>query len=158
MKGSGFRNSTAHSETAFNAWQGRGCITNAQKETNMNSLILSSRVTADRMERGMHVYESNLVHSIGKGTYVVRSESGGAHYIVNSTTGCTCPDSMSRRMICKHIWACYVGAVPTVWRIQLATSRNEAEQIAASFNGDVPVGIKRTVRLECDLVIAALAC
>jgi hypothetical protein len=32
MKGSGCRNSTAHSETAFKARQGRGCVTNAESE------------------------------------------------------------------------------------------------------------------------------
>jgi hypothetical protein len=76
----------------------------------MNSLVLSSHATADRIERGMRVYESNLVRHVSNGTYAVRSESGDAYYIVNSA-GCTCPDSMSRRMICKHTWACFVGAI-----------------------------------------------
>jgi hypothetical protein len=123
----------------------------------MSNLILSARVTADRIERAMRVYESNLVRSVGNDTFIVRSESGDSYYIVNST-GCTCPDSMTRHMLCKHTWACFVGAILTIWRIQLATSRSEAEQIAASFHSDVPEGIKRTIRLERDLVIAALAC
>src|ERR1051325_3825603 len=123
----------------------------------MSNLILSAKVTADRLERAMRVYESNLVRSVGNGTHIVRSESGAAYYIVNSV-GCTCPDSMNRHMICKHLWACYAGAILTIWRIQLATSRSEAEQIAASFQGEAPEGIKRTIRLERDLVIAALAC
>ncbi|MFP5260800.1 MAG: hypothetical protein ACLGJB_02705 [Blastocatellia bacterium] len=122
----------------------------------MNSLALTSGVTADRIERGMRVYESNLVRHIGNGTYVVRSERGDAHYIVEPTTGCTCPDSMTRRMICKHTWACFVGAVLTIWRIQLATSEGEAEQIAASFHSVVPGGIKRAIQLERDTTIVRL--
>jgi hypothetical protein len=122
-----------------------------------NTLILSAKVTADRIERAMQIYETNLVRSVGNDTHIVKSESGDAYYIVNSL-GCTCPDSMHRHMICKHLWACYVGAILTIWRIQLATSRSEAKQIAASFQGEAPEGIKRTIRLERDLVIAALAC
>jgi hypothetical protein len=157
MKVSECRNSTAHSETAFKARQGRGCITNAQKGIHtMTGLILSGKVTADRIERAMRIYESNLVRSIGKGTYVVRSESGEAYYIVNST-GCNCPDAIDRRMICKHTWACFMGAVLTVWRIQLATTANEAEQIAASYSTAGPVGIIRTIQLKRDLAISRLA-
>jgi hypothetical protein len=122
----------------------------------MNSLALSARVTADRMERGMRVYESNLVRHIGEGTYVVRSESGNAYYIVDSTIGCNCPDALGRRMLCKHAWACFIGAVLTVWRIQLATSESEAEQIAASFHSVVPEGIRRTIHNERDMAIARL--
>ncbi|MFP5260898.1 MAG: hypothetical protein ACLGJB_03205 [Blastocatellia bacterium] len=122
----------------------------------MNSLALTSGVTADRMERGMRVYESNLVRHIGNGTYVVRSESGNAYYIVDSTTGCTCPDAVERRMLCKHAWACFIGAVLTIWRIQLATSGGEAEQVAASFHSVVPEGIRRTIHNERDLAIARL--
>lgn len=123
----------------------------------MSNLILSAKVAADRIERAMRVYESNLVRNVGNGTFIVRSESGQAYYIVNST-GCTCPDSMNRHMLCKHTWACFVGAILTIWRIQLATCASEAEQIAASFQGEAPEGIKRTIRLERDLVIAALVC
>jgi hypothetical protein len=123
----------------------------------MNTLILSAKVTADRIERAMRVYESNLVRGVGNGTYVVRSESGEAYYIVNST-GCNRPDAIERKMLCKHVWACYVGAILTIWRIQLATSRSEAEQIAASYSATGPIGITRTIQLERDLVIAALAC
>jgi hypothetical protein len=120
-----------------------------------HSLILSAKVTADRIERAMQIYEANLVRSVGNGTFIVRSESGDAYYIVNSL-GCTCPDSMTRHMLCKHTWACFVGAIHTIWRIQLATSASEAEQITASFQGKAPEGIKRTIRLERDLVIARL--
>jgi hypothetical protein len=104
----------------------------------------------------MRVYESNLVRSVVNGTYVVRSESGDSYYIVNSH-GCTCPDSMTRHMLCKHTWACYVGAILTVWRIQMADTAAEAEQIAASFQGEAPPGIKQTIRLELDSVIASLS-
>jgi hypothetical protein len=122
----------------------------------MNSLVLSSRVTADRIERAMRIYESNLIRSIGKGTYVVRSESSEAYYIVNST-GCNCPDAIERKMICKHAWACFMGAVLTIWRLQLATSKSEAEEIAAAFQTIAPHGIRRTITLERDLAIARLA-
>ena len=121
-----------------------------------NSLILSAKVIADRIERAMQIYEANLVRSVGNGTHIVKSESGDGYYIVNSV-GCTCPDSMHRHMICKHLWACYVGAILTIWRIQLATSRSEAEQIAASYSATGPIGITRTIQLERDVVIAALA-
>jgi hypothetical protein len=47
----------------------------------MNSLILSAKVTADRIERAMQIYEANLVRSVGDGTHIVKSESGGAYYI-----------------------------------------------------------------------------
>jgi hypothetical protein len=123
----------------------------------MNNLALSARVTADRMERGIRVYESNLVRSVGEGTFVVRSERGNAHYIVNSATGCNCPDAIERKMVCKHTWACYVGAILTIWRIQLADSKSEAEQIAASYGTAGPVGIARTIQLERDLAISRLA-
>jgi hypothetical protein len=121
-----------------------------------NSLILSAKITADRIERAMRIYESNLVRSVGNGTFIVRSESGDNYYIVNST-GCTCPDSMTRHMLCKHTWACFMSAVLTIWCIQLATSKSEAREIEASFSSTVPHGIRRTITLERDLAIARLA-
>jgi hypothetical protein len=121
-----------------------------------NSLILSAKVTADRIERAMRIYESNLVRSVGNGTYVVKSESSDAYYIVDSR-GCTCPDSLERKMLCKHTWAYYVGAILTIWRIQLATNRSEAEQIAASYSATGPHGIRRTILLERDSAVSRLA-
>jgi hypothetical protein len=122
----------------------------------MTGIILSARVTSDRIERAVRIYESNLVRSMGKGTYVVRSESSEAYYIVNST-GCNCPDSIERKMLCKHTWACFMGAVLTIWRLQLATSKSEVEEIAAAFQTIAPQGIRRTITLERDLAIARLA-
>jgi hypothetical protein len=119
-------------------------------------MIKTAGVTADRIERAARIYESNLVRSMGKGTYVVRSESSNAYYIVNSH-GCTCPDAIERHMICKHTWACFMGAVLTIWRLQLATSKSEAEEIAASFQTIAPHGIRRTITLERDLAIARVA-
>jgi hypothetical protein len=116
----------------------------------------TARVTQDRIERAMRIYEANLIRSMGKGTYVVRSESSNAYYIVNSH-GCNCPDAIERQMICKHTWACFMGAVLTIWRIQLANSASEAREIEASFNSTVPHGIRRTITLERDLAIARLA-
>jgi hypothetical protein len=132
----------------------RGCLTNAQKDKPMN-LIRTSTVTADRIERAMRIYEANLVRSVGKATYVVRSESSNAYYIVNSL-GCTCPDAIERRMICKHAWACYIGAVLTIWRMQMATSISEVEQVASAYQTTAPVGIHRTIQLERDLAIARI--
>jgi hypothetical protein len=122
----------------------------------MNNLVLSAKVTADRIERAMRIYESNLVRNVGNGTFIVKSELSDAYYIVDSR-GCTCPDSLERKMLCKHVWACYVGAILTIWRIQLATNRSEAEQIAASYSAAGPHGIRRTIQLERDLAISRLS-
>ena len=122
----------------------------------MKGLVLSSRVTTDRIERAMRIYESNLVRSIGGGTYVVASESSETLYYIVNSTGCTCPDSIERKMLCKHTWACFMGAVLTIWRLQLATSASEAEEIAASYNTTGPQGITRTIQLERDLAISRL--
>ena len=113
------------------------------------ALVLSARATANRIERGFRLYESNLVRSVGNGTYVVASETSNLYYIV-SPRGCTCPDARERQMICKHVWACHVGAIQTIYRIQDATTRHEIESLAAlRFNG-APIGIIRTIYLECE--------
>jgi len=122
----------------------------------MSNLVLSARVTEDRINRAMRIYESKLVRSIGNGTFVVRSESSNAYYIVNST-GCTCPDAVERKMICKHAWAAFIGAVLTLWRIHLATTKSEIESLAACEFTHAPEGIKRTIRLECQKAIERLA-
>lgn len=122
----------------------------------MTSLVLSAKVTQDRIERGMRIYESKLVRSIGSGTFVVRSESSNAYYIVNSL-GCTCPDAIERKMICKHAWAAFIGAALTLWRIQLATSKSEVEAIASCDLPHAPEGINRTIKLECQKAIERLA-
>jgi hypothetical protein len=122
----------------------------------MNNLVLSAKVTANRIERAMRIYESNLVRNVGNGTYVVKSESSDAYYIVDSR-GCICPDSLERKMLCKHVWACYVGAILTIWRIQLANTATEAEQIAASYSAAGTHGIRRTIQLERDIALARLS-
>jgi hypothetical protein len=120
------------------------------------SLVLSAKVTADRIERAIRIYESNLVRSLGRDTFIVRSESSDAYYIVNSL-GCTCPDSVERKMICKHIWACFVGAILTIWRIHLATTQSEVEALSACDHSKAPEGIKRTIKLECQKAIERLS-
>jgi hypothetical protein len=40
----------------------------------------------------------------------------------------------------------------------MADTKSEAERIAASYSATGPIGITRTIQLERDLVIAALAC
>lgn len=116
----------------------------------MKSLILSARVTSDRIERAMRIYESNLVRSIGKGSFVVASESSDKVYYIVNEHGCTCPDSIQRQMLCKHTWACFVGAILTIWRIHLASDQAEVEQVADSYlaKPHTPAGILRTIQLE----------
>ena len=122
----------------------------------MTSLVLSAKVTEDRIQRGMRVCESKLVRSIGNGTFVVASESSNLHYIVSSR-GCTCPDAIERKMICKHTWAAFIGAALTIWRIHLATSASEIESLAACEFTHAPEGIKRTIRLESQKAIERLS-
>ena len=122
----------------------------------MTNLIPSAQATANRLERGLRIYESNLVRYIGKSTFIVASETNHkAFYIVN-LNGCTCPDSIERKMLCKHLWAAHIGAVLTIWRLQLATSKQEIEQIAATFQSIAPAGIYRTIELERRLAIERL--
>ena len=64
------------------------------------SLAKTARVTENRMERALRIYNGGLVRTMGAGTFVVKSEAGNAYYIVNSH-GCTCRDSVERQMICK---------------------------------------------------------
>ena len=113
------------------------------------SLAKTARVTESRMERAIRIFDAGLVRRISAGTFVVKSESTNLYYIVTAH-GCTCPDSLERQMICKHAWACFVGAILTIWRIQEATTRHEIESLASlSFNG-APIGIIRTIYLECE--------
>ena len=113
------------------------------------SLTKTAHVTESRMERAVRIFDAGLVRKISAGTFVVKSESSNVHYIVNAH-GCTCPDSLERQMICKHAWACFVSAILTIWRIQAATSRHEIESLASlNFNG-APIGIIRTIYLECE--------
>ena len=113
------------------------------------NLTKTAHVTENRMERAVRIYDAGLVRKISAGTFVVKSESTNVHYIVNAH-GCTCPDSLERQMICKHAWACYVGAILTIWRIQAATGRQEIESLASlNFKG-APIGIIRTLYLECE--------
>jgi hypothetical protein len=86
----------------------------------------------------------------------VKSESAEVHYIVRRDTGCTCPDAMQRNYICKHTWACYAAAAMTVWRIQLAVTALEIEWLLTIILHPLPVGIKRTIMMECDRAIERL--
>jgi hypothetical protein len=122
----------------------------------MSNIVRSAKVTGDRIERAMRIYESNLVRSIGKGSFVVASESSDKVYYIVSQHGCTCPDSIQRQMLCKHIWACYIGAALTIWRIQMASSKQEIEQIAATYQTTAPAGVLRTIQLEARKAIASL--
>jgi len=120
------------------------------------SLTKTAQITESRMERAIRIFDAGLVREISAGTFVVKSESSNLYYIVNPH-GCTCPDSLERQIICKHAWACFVGAILTIWRIQAATSRNEIESLASlNFNG-APIGIIRTIYLECEKAFERLS-
>jgi hypothetical protein len=120
------------------------------------SLTKTAHVTESRMERAVRIFDAGLVRKISAGTFVVKSESSNLYYIVNAH-GCTCRDSLERQMICKHAWACYIGAILTIWRIQEATTRHEIEKLASlSFNG-APIGIIRTIYLECEKAFERIA-
>src|ERR1044072_9401173 len=113
------------------------------------SLTKTAHVTESRMERGVRILDAGLVRKISAGTFVVKSESSNLHYIVNAH-GCTCRDSLERQMICKHAWACFVGAILTIWRIQEATTRHEIEWLASLKFSGAPIGIIRTLHMECE--------
>ncbi len=113
------------------------------------SLTKTAHVTESRMERAIRIFDAGLVRKISAGTFVVKSESSNVHYIVNAH-GCTCRDSLERQMICKHIWASCIGAILTIWRIQEATTRHEIEALAALKFSGAPIGIIRTIYMECE--------
>jgi hypothetical protein len=120
------------------------------------SLTKTTQITESRMERAIRIFDAGLVREISAGMFVVKSESSNLYYIVNPR-GCTCPDSLERQMICKHAWACFVGAILTIWRIQEATTRHEIESLASlNFNG-APIGIIRTIYLECEKAFERLS-
>jgi len=125
----------------------------------MTNLIKSAKVTQDRIERAMRIYDGGLVKQISTGTFVVASESNQTAYYIVNQHGCTCPDSMERRMLCKHTWACFISAALTIWRIQLAETRKEVEEIADYYlpTAHMPTGIHRTIELERGLAIERLA-
>ncbi len=119
-------------------------------------LRLLPKSTSDRIERDMGVAEAGLVRPVSPSTFVVASERGNVHYVVRADSGCTCPDALERRMICKHQWACWPGAMFTLWRIGMATSIREVAQIAACFRAEVPAGMRRTIEAEAERQRAAL--
>jgi len=96
------------------------------------------------------------VRKVSAGTFVVKSESTNLYYIVNAH-GCTCPDSVERQMICKHAWACFVGAILTIWRIRDATDRREIESLASLKFSGAPIGIVRTLFLEYEKAFERLS-
>jgi hypothetical protein len=124
----------------------------------MSSLVKGAQSTEDRIERAMRIYDSGLVKQISPGTFVVASESNQTAYYIVNQHGCTCPDSMERRMLCKHIWACFISAVLTIWRIQLAETWKEVEEIADYYlpTPHMPTGIHRTIQLEQKMAIERL--
>jgi hypothetical protein len=113
-------------------------------------LRLTPKSTDTRIERGLRIHSAGLVRQISNGCFVVKSESSDAYYIVRSDTGCNCPDAMQRNFICKHQWAAYASAAMTIWRIQLADTRAEIEQLSEMVLAPLPAGIRRTILTECD--------
>jgi hypothetical protein len=54
-------------------------------------LVRTAKATDDRMERGLRIFQADLVRAISPGCFVVASESDDkVYYIVRSDTGCTC--------------------------------------------------------------------
>jgi len=56
-----------------------------------------------------------------------------------------------------HAWACFIGAILTIWRIQEATSRQEIESLASLDFKGAPIGIIRTIYLECEKAFERIA-
>jgi hypothetical protein len=124
----------------------------------MSNIMLSARATQERINRAMRICESNLVRQISPSTFVVASESNTTAYYIVDSRGCNCPDSIERKMLCKHVWACYIGAALTIWRMQLAESASEVETLAAYYlpTTYTPAGIVRTIQLERQQAIERL--
>jgi hypothetical protein len=112
-------------------------------------LMRTAKSTDDRMNRGLRLFQSDLVCPISPGCFVVASEPDDkVYYIVRSDTGCTCRDASERQMICKHQWAAFISAAMTIWRMADATSRAEIESLLALHTSPMPPGIRRTIELE----------
>jgi hypothetical protein len=103
------------------------------------------------MERGLRLFQSGLVRAISAGCFVVASETDDkVYYIVRHETGCTCPDSSERQMICKHQWCAFISAAMTIWRMADASSKAEVESLLGLHTLPMPVGIYRTILLEAN--------
>jgi hypothetical protein len=59
-------------------------------------------------------------------------------------------------MLCKHLWACYISAAMTIWRMADATSREEIDSLIALHMSPLPPGIKRTIELEAQRALERL--
>jgi hypothetical protein len=112
-------------------------------------LRLTEKSTDDRMTRGLRLFQAGLVRQISAAMFVVASESDEkVFYIVRVDTGCTCPDSTDRHMLCKHTWAAHISAAMTIWRMQDASSAHEVESLLSLHILPMPAGINRTIQLE----------
>jgi hypothetical protein len=112
-------------------------------------LRLTAKSTDDRMTRGLRLFQAGLVRQISAGCFVVASERDDrVYYIVRHDTGCTCPDSTDRHMLCKHTWAAFISAAMTIWRMADATSEAEVKSLLSLRTIPMPPGINRTIQLE----------
>ena len=117
----------------------------------------SAKSTVNLIDRGLPIYNAGLVRKISQSTCVVKSESDDSHfYIVSSVGTCTCTDYAQRYMICKHAWSAYPGAAMTIWRLGMARTGLEVEQLAGLDLSGLPIGIARTVMLEAYRAIGRL--
>jgi hypothetical protein len=130
----------------------------ASLERAITMLRLTAKSTDDRMARGLRLFQAGLVRAIAPGCFVVASESDDkVYYIVRSDTGCTCPDSIGRLMICKHQWAAFISAAMTIWRMADATSHQEVESLLSFHTLPMPAGINRTIELEAARALERIA-
>jgi hypothetical protein len=117
----------------------------------------TAKSTDGRMMRGLRLFQAGLARPISPGCFVVASETDvSVYYIVRQNTGCTCRDASDRNMICKHAWATHISAAMTIWRMQDASSAQEAESLLSLHTVPMPAGINRTIQLEPQRVVERL--
>jgi hypothetical protein len=132
------------------------CFDDSRKgQTTM--LMRTAKVTDDRMARGLRIFQSGLVRPVSAGLFVVASETDDkVYYIVRHDTGCTCRDATDRHMLCKHIWAAFISAAMTIWRMQDASSAQEIESLLSFHILPMPAGINRTIQFEAQRAVKRL--
>ena len=85
---------------------------------------------AARIRRGANVLlNSRILETDQAGTYLVQTSDGSDLYYRASTTRCTCPDTMQRRVVCKHSWA----------RVILQSARIDARDAAFGLASAPPM-------------------
>lgn len=73
---------------------------------------------------------------------------------------CTCRDSVERKEICKHAWACFIECAFLIREIRAAEASCDCDRMMADMEPYIeaaPEGIRRTVQDEYDQRVWALA-